>query len=114
MINYRVSHLTLTNTNLYDVNFTNADLTDANLSGAKFSNNEFDGALLDCVKGFVLEHNERLGALLIKVDSETNELTLNMTIEQSDNLTDWTKVDEAITRTVTIPEGKKFYSMCAH
>jgi len=99
----------LINADLYGVNLINADLTDANLIGAKFSKNEFDGAILVGVRGFELEHNERVNSVLIEVDPEVRELTLKMIIEQSDNLTEWTKLDGELTRTIPIPDSKKFY-----
>jgi len=42
-------------------------------------------------------------------DPEVREVTLKMIIEQSDNLTEWTKFDGEMTRTIPIPDGKKFY-----
>ena len=69
----------------------------------------FDGTILVWVRGFELEHNERVNSVLIEVDLEVREVTLKMIIEQSDNLTEWTKLDGQMTRTIPIPDGKKFY-----
>ena len=38
-------------------------------------------------------------------------ITLGLTIEQSDNLIEWTKLDGEMTRTIPIPDGKKFYRL---
>ena len=40
---------------------------------------------------------------------EGDNITLGLTIEQSDNLIEWTKLDGEMTRTIPIPDGKKFY-----
>ena len=40
---------------------------------------------------------------------DSDNITLGLTIEQSDNLTQWTKLDGEMTRTIPIPDGKKFY-----
>jgi len=41
--------------------------------------------------------------------TDGNNITLGLTIEQSDNLTEWTKLDGEMSRTIPIPDGKKFY-----
>ena len=46
--------------------------------------------------------------VFFKCTSLTN-ITLGLTIEQSDNLIEWTKLDGEMSRTIPIPEGKKFY-----
>tara|TARA_B100001057_G_scaffold462764_1_gene516045 strand:- start:3788 stop:5074 length:1287 start_codon:yes stop_codon:yes gene_type:complete len=51
----------------------------------------------------------RAGSVVLTVDPEGENITLGLTIEQSDNLTEWTKLDGEMTRTIPIPEGKKFY-----
>ena len=51
----------------------------------------------------------RAGSVVLTVDPEGNNITLGLTIEQSDNLTEWTKIDGEMTRTIPIPDGKKFY-----
>ena len=51
----------------------------------------------------------RAGSVVLTVEPDGNNITLGLTIEQSDNLTQWTKLDGEMTRTIPIPEGKKFY-----
>ena len=52
----------------------------------------------------------RAGAVVLTVDPNGDNITLDhSTIEQSDNLIEWTKLDGEMTRTIPIPDGKKFY-----
>ena len=51
----------------------------------------------------------RAGSVVLTVDPDGDNITLGLTIEQSDNLTQWTKLDGEMTRTIPIPDGKKFY-----
>jgi len=51
----------------------------------------------------------RAGSVVLTVEPDGNNITLGLTIEQSDNLTQWTKLDGEMTRTIPIPDGKKFY-----
>ena len=51
----------------------------------------------------------RAGSVVLTVDPESDTVTLGLTIEQSDNLIEWTKLDGEMTRTIPIPDGKKFY-----
>ena len=51
----------------------------------------------------------RAGSVVLTVEPDGNNITLGLTIEQSDNLTEWTKLDGEMTRTIPIPDGKKFY-----
>ena len=51
----------------------------------------------------------RAGSVVLTVDPNGNNITLGLTIEQSDNLIEWTKLDGEMTRTIPIPDGKKFY-----
>ena len=51
----------------------------------------------------------RAGSVVLTVDPEGGNITLGLTIEQSDNLIEWTKLDGEMTRTIPIPDGKKFY-----
>ena len=51
----------------------------------------------------------RAGSVVLTVDPNGDNITLGLTIEQSDNLTEWTKLNGEMTRTIPIPEGKKFY-----
>ena len=51
----------------------------------------------------------RAGSVVLTVDPEGDNITLGLTIEQSDNLIEWTKLDGEMTRTIPIPEGKRFY-----
>ena len=51
----------------------------------------------------------RAGSVVLTVDPDGDNITLGLTIEQSDNLVEWTKLDGEMTRTIPIPDGKKFY-----
>ena len=51
----------------------------------------------------------RAGSVVLTGDPEGDTVTLGLTIEQSDNLIEWTKLDGEITRTIPIPDGRKFY-----
>ena len=51
----------------------------------------------------------RAGSVVLTVDPEGDNITLGLTIEQSDNLIEWTKLDGEMSRTIPIPDGKKFY-----
>ena len=51
----------------------------------------------------------RAGSVVLTVEPDGNNITLGLTIEQSDNLVEWTKLDGEMTRTIPIPDGKKFY-----
>jgi len=51
----------------------------------------------------------RAGSVVLTVDPEGDTVTLGLTIEQSDNLIEWTKLDGEMTRTIPIPDGKNFY-----
>ena len=51
----------------------------------------------------------RAGSVVLSVDPDGDEITLGITIEQSDNLLDWTKLKGEMSRTIPIPDGKKFY-----
>ena len=51
----------------------------------------------------------RAGSVVLTVEPDGNNITLGLTIEQSDNLTEWTKLDGEMSRTIPIPDGKKFY-----
>lgn len=51
----------------------------------------------------------RAGSVVLSVDPDGEDITLGITIEQSDNLLDWTKLKGELSRTIPIPDGKKFY-----
>ncbi len=51
----------------------------------------------------------RAGSVVLSVNPEGNDITLGITIEESDNLLDWTKLKGEMSRTIPIPDGKKFY-----
>ncbi len=51
----------------------------------------------------------RAGSVVLTGDPEGDTVTLGLTIEQSDNLIEWTKLDGEMTRTIPIHDGKKFY-----
>ena len=51
----------------------------------------------------------RDGSVVLEVDPEGGTVTLGLTIEQSGDLIDWTPIEGELTRTIPIPDGKKFY-----
>ena len=51
----------------------------------------------------------RAGSIVLAVEPNGDKITLGLTIEQSDNLVEWTKLNGEMTRTIPIPDGKKFY-----
>ena len=51
----------------------------------------------------------RAGSIVLAVEPDGDNITLGVTIEQSDNLVEWTKLNSEMTRTIPIPDGKKFY-----
>ena len=51
----------------------------------------------------------RAGSVVLTVDPDGENITLGLIIEQSDNLIEWKKLEGEITRTIAIPEGKRFY-----
>tara|TARA_B100001029_G_scaffold178070_1_gene183976 strand:+ start:1095 stop:1766 length:672 start_codon:yes stop_codon:yes gene_type:complete len=51
----------------------------------------------------------RPGSVVLTVDPDGENITLGLIIEQSDNLIEWKKLEGEITRTIAIPEGKRFY-----
>ena len=51
----------------------------------------------------------RAGSIVLAVEPNGDNITLGLTIEQSDNLVEWTKLNGDMTRTIPIPDGKKFY-----
>ena len=51
----------------------------------------------------------RAGSVVLTVEFEMGYRPLGLTIEQSDNLIEWTKLEGEITRTIPIPDGKNFY-----
>ncbi|MDB4810386.1 pentapeptide repeat-containing protein [bacterium] len=72
---------------------------------------EKDAEIVELKKRPTLEQvrDARAGSVVLTVDPDGNNITLGLTIEQSDNLTQWTKLDGEMSRTIPIPEGKKFY-----
>ena len=51
----------------------------------------------------------RAGSIVLTVEPDGQNITLGLTIEQSDNLVEWTSLEGEMTRTISIPDGKKFY-----
>ena len=51
----------------------------------------------------------REGSVVLEVDPEGGTVTLGLTIEQSGDLIDWSPIEGELTRTIPIPDGKKFY-----
>ncbi len=51
----------------------------------------------------------RADSIVLTVDPDGKNITLGLTIEQSDNLVEWRKLRGEMTRTIPIPDGKKFY-----
>ena len=56
-----------------------------------------------------MEKMVRLGSIVITPTPNTNTAILSLDIEQSDNLVEWTSLDGELTRTIPIPDSKKFY-----
>ncbi len=56
-----------------------------------------------------LVRDARAGSVVLSVNPNNNSVTLGLTIEQSDNLVEWTSLDGELTRTIPIPDSKKFY-----
>ena len=50
----------------------------------------------------------RTGSLVLSADEETNLVTLEFEIQESDNLRDWVSRPEKVTTTVPLGEGKRF------
>jgi hypothetical protein len=52
----------------------------------------------------------RPGSVLLSVDSEAGAVVLDFTVEESEDLITWTPVEESgVSKTLTLPEGKRFY-----
>ena len=52
----------------------------------------------------------RPGSVLLTVDSETGSVLLDFTVEESEDLITWTPVaGPGVSKTLTLPEGKRFY-----
>ena len=52
----------------------------------------------------------RPGSVLLSVDSEAGSVTLNFTVEESEDLISWTPVEgPEVSKTLTLPESKRFY-----
>ena len=52
----------------------------------------------------------RPGSVLLNVDSEAGSVVLDFTVEESEDLITWTPVEESgVSKTLTLPEGKRFY-----
>ena len=51
--------------------------------------------------------NERAG--IVVIDSSNGEATISFNIEESEDLKTWQATGEKITKTIPIPDGKKFY-----
>ena len=48
------------------------------------------------------------GSLVLRANQETNLVTLEFEIQESDNLRDWVGRPERVTTTLPLEEGKKF------
>ena len=72
---------------------------------------EKDVKIADLEKRPTLEQvrEGRAGSVVLSVEPDGQNITLGLTIEQSDNLIEWTSLDGEIARTIPIPDGKKFY-----
>ena len=117
----------LNGANLEGANLERATLTEVNLNATIFNNiNARVAALEEQLASVTLQRDlaiterdarqpleairdARTGSVVLTVDPEGASITLGLTIEQSDNLTEWTKLDGEMTRTIPIPDGKKFY-----
>ena len=48
--------------------------------------------------------------ILLNIDSEAGSVVLDFTVEESEDLMTWTPVEESgVSKTLTLPEGKRFY-----
>ena len=117
----------LNGANLEGANLERATLTEVNLNATIFNNiNARVAALEEQLASVTLQRDlaiterdarptleavrdARTGSVVLNVDPDGDNITLGLTIEQSDNLIEWTKLDGEMTRTVPIPDGKKFY-----
>jgi len=72
---------------------------------------EKDAQIAELKKRPTLEQvrDARADSIVLTVDPDGKNITLGLTIEQSDNLIEWTSLDGEMTRTIPIPDGKKFY-----
>ena len=53
--------------------------------------------------------DSRAGSIVLKSDIESGQVTLTLAIEQSNNLQEWTRTGEELTKTIDMPEGKSFF-----
>ena len=51
----------------------------------------------------------RDGSIVLQVNSEERTVTIGLTIEQSEDLLEWVPVEGELTRTIPVPDGKKFF-----
>ena len=52
----------------------------------------------------------RRGSVVLSVDPAGNSVTLNFTVEESEDLITWTPVEgPGVSQTLTLPEDKRFY-----
>jgi len=93
--------------NLYGANLTDADLSDTSLNGSNFKraiteNTIFSGA----TSGPVL--NGRSSNLTLSVNAITQQTTISLQLEQSDDLKSWQPIGDTVTQVLDVPDGKKF------
>lgn len=87
------------------------DTMNAKLETLVASVAEKDAMIAELQKRPTLEQirDARAGSIVLAVEPNGQNITLGLTIEQSDNLVEWTSIDGEMTRTIPIPDGKKFY-----
>ena len=92
-------------------NLVQEHFTDMRLETLVASVAEKDAQIAELKKRPTLDQvrDARAGSIVLTVAPDGNNITLGMTIEQSDNLVEWTSLDGEMTRTIPIPDGKKFY-----
>lgn len=90
---------------------TQIDNMSAKLETLVASVAEKDDKIAELKKRPTLEQirDARAGSIVLTVEPDDQNITLGLTIEQSDNLVEWTSLDGEMTRTIPIPDGKKFY-----
>jgi uncharacterized protein YjbI with pentapeptide repeats len=90
---------------------TQIDNMSAKLETLVASVAEKDDKIAELKKRPTLEQirDARAGSIVLTVEPDGQNITLGLTIEQSDNLVEWTSLDGEMTRTIPIPDGKKFY-----
>ena len=100
-----------TNALMIDALKTQINDMNAKLENLVASISEKDAMIAELKKRPTLEQvrDARAGSIVLTVEPDDQNITLGLTIEQSDNLVEWTSLEGEMTRTIPIPDGKKFY-----